>query len=154
MTASSAKRVAMGKTRRYGLYESLVLSALLIGPLPACRANGIRAELSVNDWQSPAQIRQVLKRAIKGTLLFDNDRNRFETKVLRTLAGGTKNFDLSGARELVIIDYENRHGMKRGTEFPGQAEPADATDTAGRIQSARREESVIKGLPIPKQPQS
>ena len=59
------------------VYTKTVLSALLIAACPALsRGFAFAQNYPPLEWQSPAQFRQPLKRAIKGTLLFDNDRIR------------------------------------------------------------------------------
>jgi hypothetical protein len=67
-------------------------------------------------WQSPAQFHQVLKKLTAGTLLFDNTAVEFKSQKFshRWVYDEIKTFELSGARELVITDYENRHWHEPG----------------------------------------
>jgi hypothetical protein len=94
-----------------------VLFALLIAAFPVLSSELAFAQNGVAiEWQSPAQFRQLLKKPIKGTLLFDNEGIEFRAPKFsqRWLYGEIKTFDLSGARELVITDYENRHWHEPG----------------------------------------
>ena len=104
------------------VYRKTVLSALLIAALPALPGEFAFAQNHPSiEWQSPAQFRQLLKKAVKGTLLFDNDGIEFRAPKFsqRWLYGEIKTFDLSGARELVITDYENRHWHEPGDRASG-----------------------------------
>jgi hypothetical protein len=99
------------------VYRKTVLSALLVAAFPALPSEVVFAQNSpAIQWQSPAQFRQLLKRAIKGTLLFDNEGIEFQSQKFsqRWAYREIKTFDLSGARELVITDYENRHWHEPG----------------------------------------
>ncbi len=96
------------------VYTKAVLSALFIAAWAGECA--FAQNYSPIAWQTAAQYRQVLKRAIEGTLLFDNDGVEFRAPKFsqRWLYGEIKTFDLTGARELVITDYENRHWHEPG----------------------------------------
>src|SRR3569623_1938151 len=98
-------------------YSKPVLFALLIA---ACPALPVRFAVALTypfiEWQSPAQLRQPLKRAVKGTLLFDNGGVEFRGPKLlqRWPYGEIKTFELSGTRELILTDYGNRHWHEPG----------------------------------------
>jgi hypothetical protein len=99
------------------VYRKAVLSALLIAAFPVLPIKLVFAQNDVAiEWQSPAQFRQLLKRAIKGTLLFDNAGIEFRSPKFshRWPYEEIKTFNLSEARELVITDYENRHWHEPG----------------------------------------
>lgn len=99
------------------VYRKAVLTALT-----AIFAAASSSELAVGqngaaiEWQSPAQFRQFLKKAVKGTVLLDKDGIEFRSLKLslRWPYGEIKTFNLSGARELVITDYGNRHWHEPG----------------------------------------
>jgi hypothetical protein len=129
-----------------------VLFALLIAAFPvlsrelAFAQNGVAIE-----WQSPAQFRQLLKKPIKGTLLFDNEGIEFRAPKFsrRWLYGEIKTFDLSGARELVITDYENRHWHEPGERsFRFTLSQPMPPGTAAEF-TARVGRPVINGDPYP-----
>jgi hypothetical protein len=134
------------------VYTKAVLFALFIAAFPTLPSElAIAQNRLAIEWQSPAQFRQPLKRAIKGTLLFDNEGIEFRAPKFsqRWVYWEIKTFDLSGARELVITDYENRHWHEPGEQTfrftlsqpmpPGTA--AGFTARAGR--------PVINGDPYP-----
>lgn len=94
------------------VYRKVVLPALLMA---ACEF--VLAQTpAVIQWQSPAQFRQLFKRTTKGTVLFDNAGIEFRSSRFsqRWPYSEVKTFDLSGARELVITDYRNRHWHEPG----------------------------------------
>jgi hypothetical protein len=99
-------------------HRKVVLSALLIAVFPALRGEFVFAQktTAVIQWQSPAQFHQLLKRAINGTLLFDNDGIEFKAPKFshRWLYGEIETFSLTGARDLLITGYENRHWHEPG----------------------------------------
>jgi hypothetical protein len=117
------------------------------------------------QWQSPAQFHQLLKKAIPGTLLFDNDGISFKSVKFskRWPYGEIETFDLtgipprkglaparlSGARELVITGYENRHwhepGERRFWFTLSQPLPPDIAASL----TARVGRPVINGDPLP-----
>ncbi len=70
------------------------------------------------QWQSPAEWHRLVKKAIPGTLLFDDAAVEFRSPKFshRWPYGEIKTFDLSGAHELVITDYENRHWHAPGEQ--------------------------------------
>jgi hypothetical protein len=110
-------RVAMRRHGSFMVYTKAVLSALLIAALPALPGQCAFAQNDLPiEWQSPAQFRQLLKRAVKGTLLFDNDGIEFRSPKVshRWPYGEIKTFELSATRELIITDYENRHWHEPG----------------------------------------
>ena len=77
------------------VYRKAVLSALLIAAFPTLPSELAFAQNNVAiEWQSPAQFRQLLKKSIKGTLLFDNDGIEFRAPSFRT-AGRTGKSRLS-----------------------------------------------------------
>ncbi len=134
------------------VYRKAVLSALLVTAFSALSREVMLAQNSLAiEWQSPAQFHQVLKKPIRGTLLFDNEGIEFRAPKFsqRWVYGEIKTFDLSGARELVITDYENRHWHEPGARSfrftlslplpPGTA--AEFTARVGR--------PVINGDPVP-----
>src|SRR5579863_8354641 len=99
------------------VYRKAVLPALLIAAFSALSNELAFAQSDAAiEWQSPVQFRQLLKKSIKGTLLFDNEGIEFRSPQFshRWPYGEIKTFDLSGARELVITDYENRHWHQPG----------------------------------------
>ena len=134
------------------VYRKAVLSALLIAAFPALPSELAFAQnRPAIDWQSPAQYRQLLKKAIKGTLLFDNEGIDFRAAKFshRWLYGEIKTFDLSGARELVITDYENRHWHEPGERsFRLTLSLPMPSDTASEF-TARVGRPVINGDPFP-----
>ena len=134
------------------VYRKAVLSALLIAAFPALPSELAFAQnRPAIDWQSPAQYRQLLKKAIKGTLLFDNEGIDFRAAKFshRWLYGEIKTFDLSGARELIITDYENRHWHEPGERnFRFTLSLPMPSDTASEF-TARVGRPVINGDPFP-----
>ena len=99
------------------IYRKAVLSALLIAVFPALPSERAFAQSSLAiEWQAPAQFRQLFKKTIRGTLLFDSEGIEFRAPKFskRWVYEEIKTFDLSGARELVITDYENRHWHEPG----------------------------------------
>jgi hypothetical protein len=134
------------------VYTKAVLSVLLIAALPALPGECAFAQnYPPIEWQSPAQFRQLLKRAIKGTLLFDNQGIEFRAPKFsqRWPYGEIKTFDLSGARELVITDYENRHWHEPGERsfrftLSLPMPPGTAAGFAARVGRP-----VINGDPVP-----
>src|SRR6202023_113935 len=79
--SQGAWHVARGKKRRHGsfmVYTTALLSALFIAAFPS------EVVLAQNppaiQWQSPAQFHQILKKPIRGTLLFDNDGMEFKSQ--------------------------------------------------------------------------
>jgi hypothetical protein len=125
------------------IYRKVVFFALLI----AASAQNLPAA----EWQSPAQLHQLLKKAIPGTLAFDINGVEFKSPKFshRWLYEEIKTFDLTGTRELVITDYENRHWHEPGerqfrltltTPIP----PDLAADLAARVGRP-----VINGDPFP-----
>ncbi|MEP6716775.1 MAG: hypothetical protein ABJC09_14485 [Terriglobia bacterium] len=74
------------------------------------------AQEKLPQWQSQAQLHQLLKKPIDGTLLFDDNAVEFQSRKLshRWLYSEIKTFDLTGARELFLTDYENRHWHEPG----------------------------------------
>jgi hypothetical protein len=134
------------------VYRKAVLSALLITAFPALRNEPAFAQSPpAIQWQSPAQLRQLLKKAINGTLLFDNDGIEFRSPEFsrRWPYAEIKSFDLTGSRELVVTDYENRHwhepGERRFRFTLSQPMPSDIA--AGF--TARVGRPVINGDPNP-----
>lgn len=141
-----------GKAWEFMVYTKAVFSALLIAVLPALSGE---LAFSQNDtaieWQSSAQLRQLLKRAIKGTLLFDNDGIEFRSPKFshRWSYGEIKTFDLSGAQELIITDYENRHWHEPGERtFRFTLSQSMPPDTAAGL-ATRVGRPVINGDPYP-----
>jgi hypothetical protein len=134
------------------VYTKAVLSALFIAAFPTLPSEFALAQSRpAIEWQSPAEFRQLLKRAIKGTLLFDNDGIEFRAPKfsLRWLYGEIKTFDLSGARELVITDYENRHWHEPGERsFRFTLSQPMPPGTAAGF-TARVGRPVINGDPYP-----
>jgi hypothetical protein len=99
------------------VYTKAVLSALFVTAFPTLPTEFALAQnRPAIEWQSPAEFRQFLKKAIKGTLLFDNDGIEFRAPKFsqRWVYGEIKTFDLSGPRELVITGYQNRHWHEPG----------------------------------------
>jgi hypothetical protein len=99
------------------VYRKGVLSALLIAVFPALRSEVVFAqEPPPIEWRSPAQFHQVLKKPILGTLLINNAGIEFKSQKFsqRWVYGEIKTFDLSGAREITITDYENRRWHEPG----------------------------------------
>ena len=88
----------------------LYRKALLFGLLTAA------AFAQAPQWQAPAQFERLLNKAIHGTLRFDSGGIEFQSPRFsqRWLYGEIKTFDLSGARELIITDYGNRHWHEPG----------------------------------------
>jgi hypothetical protein len=134
------------------VYTNAVLSALLIAACPALPGEFAFAQNRLaTEWQSPAQYRQLLKRAIKGTLLLDNEGIEFRGPKFsqRWLYEEIKTFDLSGARELVITDYENRHWHEPGERsFRFTLSLPMPSGTASEF-TARVGRPVINGDPFP-----
>ena len=133
-------------------YRKTVLSALLIAAASALPGGAESARNApAAQWQSPAQFHQILKSPIPGTLLFDNTGIEFKSRKFsqRWAYGEIKTFDLSGARELVITGYENRHlhepGERRFRFTLGQAMPPEIA--AGLTASVGR--PAINGDPNP-----
>src|SRR5665213_475095 len=149
------KRVAMGRHGSFMVYRKAVLSALLIAAFPTLPSELAFAQNNVAiEWQSPAQLRQILKKAIKGTLLFDNEGVEFQAPKFshRWLYGEIKTFDLSGAREIVITDYENRHWHEPGERtFRFTLSQPMPPGTAKEF-TARVGRPVINGDPNPGDP--
>src|SRR5665213_194782 len=146
------KRVAMGRHGSLMVYRKAVLSALLIAAFPTLPGEFALAQnrLAIK-WQSPAQFRRLLKNAIKGTLLLDNEGIEFRAPKFsqRWLYGEIKTFDLSGARELVITGYENRHWHEPGERsfrftLSRSMPPGTAAEFAARVGRP-----VINGDPYP-----
>jgi hypothetical protein len=111
------KRVAKARHGSFMVYRKAVLSALLIASFPALPGERVFAQnASAIEWQSPAEFHQVLKSKTRGTLLFDSTGIEFKSEKLshRWVYEEVKTFHLSGARELVITDYENRHWHEPG----------------------------------------
>ena len=99
------------------VYRKAVLPGLLIAAFSALSNQLTFAQSDAEiEWQSPAQFRLLLRKSIKGTLLFDKAGIEFRAPKFshRWPYGEIKTFDLSGARELVITDYENRHWHEPG----------------------------------------
>jgi hypothetical protein len=147
-----AKRVAMGRHRSFMVRTETVLSALLIAAFATLPSECAFAQnrLAI-EWQSPAQFRQLLKRAIKGTLLFDNEEIEFRAPKLslRWAYGEIKTFELSGARELIITDYGNRHWHEPGERtFRFTLSEPMPPGTAAAF-TARVGRPVINGDPYP-----
>jgi hypothetical protein len=99
------------------LHKKAALFALLTTALP-----GLPGELAFAQgpaaiqWQATARFHQLLRKEILGTLLVDNDGISFQSAKFskRWPYGEIETFDLSGARELVITGYENRHWHEPG----------------------------------------
>ncbi len=134
------------------VYRKAVSSALLIAAFPALNSEVVFAqEPPAIQWQSPAQFHQVLKKPMRGTLLFNNVGIEFKSQKFsqRWVYAEIKTFDLSGARELVITDYENRHwhepGERRFRFTLSQSMPPSVA--AGF--TARVGKPVINGDPYP-----
>ena len=134
------------------VYRKAVLSALLIAAFPTLPGEFALAQnrLAIK-WQSPAQFRRLLKNAIKGTLLLDNEGIEFRAPKFsqRWLYGEIKTFDLSGARELVVTDYENRHWHEPGERsfrftLSRSMPPGTAAEFAARVGRP-----VVNGDPYP-----
>ena len=134
------------------VYRKAALPGLLIAAFSALSNQLTFAQSDAEiEWQSPAQFRLLLRKSIKGTLLFDKTGIEFRAPKFshRWPYGEIKTFDLSGARELVITDYENRHWHEPGERSfrftlslplpPGTA--AEFTARVGR--------PVINGDPVP-----
>ena len=138
------------------VYKRATFSTLLIAGLSALRAGPVSAQEAIAPlpsikWESPAQFRQLLKRVIPGTLLFDNDGVEFRSQKFsrRWLYGEIKTFELSGARELVITDYENRHWHEPGERrFRFTLSQPMPPDIAGGF-AAHVGRPVINGDPYP-----
>lgn len=134
------------------VYRKAVLSALLIALFPALPSELAFAQSGLAvEWQSPAQFRQPLRKAIKGTLLFDGEGVEFRApkSSQRWVYGEIKTFDLSGARELVITDYENRHWHEPGERtFRFTLSQPMPPGTAARL-TTRVGRPVINGDPYP-----
>jgi hypothetical protein len=142
----------MGRHGSFMVDRKAVLSALLIAAFPALPSELAFAQnrLAI-EWQSPAQFRRLLKRAIKGTLVFDDEGIEFRAPKFshRWLYGEIKTFDLSGARELVITDYENRHWHEPGERsFRFRLSQPMPPGTAAGF-TARVGRPVINGDPYP-----
>jgi len=137
------------------VYRKAVLPALLIAAFAALSNESAFAQSDAAiEWQSPAQFRQILKKAIKGTLLFDNEGVEFRAPKFshRWLYGEIKTFDLSGARELVITGYENRHWHEPGERtFRFTLSQLMPPGTAKEF-TARVRRPVINGDPNPGDP--
>jgi hypothetical protein len=134
------------------VYRKSALSALLIAVFPAALSEVASAQYApAIQWQSPAQFRQLLKKVVKGTLLFDNAGIEFQSPKFsqRWLYGEIKTFDLSGARELVITDYANRHWHEPGERRFGftLSEPMPPAIAARLAAGIGR--PVINGDPLP-----
>src|SRR5438105_3030655 len=86
------------------MVQRIVMSVLLSGA--ACFAQDTIAHFSTR-----AQWHRALKKPVPGMLLFDDSGLEFQSRNFshRWLYSEIKTFDLSGARELLITDYENRH---------------------------------------------
>jgi hypothetical protein len=98
-------------------YKKAALFALLAAAFPLLPGELAFAQSPpVVPWQSPARFHQLLKREILGTLLVDNDGISFQSAKFskRWPYGEIQTLDLSGARELVITGYENRHWHEAG----------------------------------------
>jgi len=69
-----------------------------------------------SQWRSPALFHQLLRKEIRGTFTIDNDGVSFQSAKFskRWAYGEIETFDLSGARELTITGYENRHWHEPG----------------------------------------
>ena len=124
-----------------------VLSALLISVFQT-----VPGEAAPVRWQSPAEFRQLLKKAVRGTLLVDDAGIEFRSPKFsqRWLYGEIKTFDLSGSLELVITGYENRHWHEPGERTfrftLSQPMPPDiATEFTARVGRP-----VINGDPWPR----
>jgi len=134
------------------VHRRAVLSALLVAALASEFA--FAQNPATIQWQSPAKFRQLLKKAVPGTLLFDNDGIEFKSRKFshRWLYGEIETFDLSGARELLITGYENRHwhepGERRFRFTLNQPMPPDIA--AGFTKRVGR--PVINGDPNPGDP--
>ena len=103
------------------------------------------------QWQSPAQFHQLLKKEILGALLVDNNGISFQSPKFskRWVYGEIKTFDLSGARELVITGYENRHWHEPGERrFWFTLNRPMPPDLAASV-AARVGRPVINGDPRP-----
>jgi hypothetical protein len=99
------------------LHKKAALFALLTAALPALPGELAFAQSpAVLQWQSQARFHQLLKKEILGALLVDNDGIAFQSPKFskRWAYGEIETFDLSGARELVITGYENRHWHEPG----------------------------------------
>src|SRR5437868_14521518 len=98
-------------------YRKAVLSVLLIATFPALPSEFAFAQSPPPiQWQSTARFHQVLKKEILGALLIDNNGISFQSPKFakRWPYGEIKTFDLSGAHELMITGYENRHWHEPG----------------------------------------
>jgi hypothetical protein len=134
------------------VHRKAVLSALLVAAFPALPSETVLAQTPLAiQWQSPAQFHQVLKKLVRGTLLFDNTGIEFKSQKFsqRWVYGEIKTFDLSGARELVITDYENRHWHEPGERqfrftLSQPMPPAIAAELTASV-----ERPVVNGDPYP-----
>lgn len=102
-------------------------------------------------WSTPVQWHRLLKKPVQGNLLFDDAAVEFQSRKFshRWLYGEIKTFDLSGGRELIITDYENRHWHEPGERqfrfsLSQPVPPALAADIARRVGRP-----VINGDPDP-----
>jgi hypothetical protein len=99
------------------LYKNVALFALFIAVLPVLPTESALGQNPPEiQWQSQAQFHRFLKETLHGTLLFDNDGISFKSRKFsgRWPYSEIRTFDLSGARELVVTGYENRHWHEPG----------------------------------------
>jgi hypothetical protein len=125
--------------------------------LPLAAAFGIQigfvcAQLAPVPWASPAQYQRLLKKAVPGTLTIDIDGVDFKSPKFSQhwKYGEVKTFDLTGSRELVITDYENRRWHQHGEPtFRFTLTRPMPPETAETL-AARVARPVINGVPYPK----
>jgi len=135
------------------VYRTSVSFALLLAVFPALPCEAVLAQNGpAITWQSAAQYRHVPHKAAKGALLFDDAGIEFRSPRFsqRWPYGEIKTFDLSGAREMVITDYGNRHWHEPGERrFRFELAQPMPPDIAARC-AARVGRPVINGDPFPK----
>src|SRR6202165_6326142 len=92
---------------------ALVGGVLVVALNGAALANAAQAE----HWQTPAQWHRLVKKAVPGTLLLDDDGVEFRSAKFnqRWAYVEIHSFDLS-TRELTVDSYQNRHWHEPGEQ--------------------------------------
>jgi hypothetical protein len=92
-------------------------------------------------WQSPAQFHRLLKKAIPGTLIFDDSGVEFRSTKFsqRWPYLEIQTFDLPDARKFILTDYESRHWHEPGERrfrftLSQQIPPGLAAELANRVE--------------------
>jgi hypothetical protein len=107
--------------------------------------------LAAIDWRGPAQYHRLLKKPVPGVLSIDETGVEFRSPGFsyKWPFPEIRTFDLSGARELTITGYENRHWHEPGERtyrftLSLPMPPVIAAELAARV-----ERPVINGDPYP-----